>query len=210
MAITYPLTLPANPGFETIVVRRNSVVGVNPSPYTGAQQTYVFPGQWWEADVAVAVLNKADTAAWEAFSAKLNGREGTFLLGDPLRQTPRGSAAGAPGTPLVDGAHAAAVNEVDLKGLPASADGYLLAGDYIQFGSGSGARLHQLLEDLDSDGAGLGTALIWPRTRAALADEAAVTVAACQGVFRMAQNEHSFARRRGPFTNYGFTCAEAL
>lgn len=211
MAITYPLSLPSAPGFEEITLRRIKVAEMSRNPYEGSQQVQEYVGEWWEADVVLpAQSNAARVAAWEAFAGKLNGRVGTFLLGDPLRATPRGSAAGTAGTPLVDGVHAARVNEIDIKGMPLSATGYLLAGDYIQLGTGSAATLHQLLDDLSSDGAGKGTALVWPMLRGQVNNETAVTVASCKGVFRMAQNDQEFKRSRRMFTNYSFSCIEAF
>jgi hypothetical protein len=87
MAITYPLTPPATPGNRSIAWTPRSIVGMNQSPFTGAQQVYAWPGQWLEATVTLPPMTDAVAGAWQAFFLALNGREGTFYLGDSVRKT---------------------------------------------------------------------------------------------------------------------------
>jgi hypothetical protein len=210
MPIVYPLNLPAGRGMAEIRIRKSSVVGLTRDPYGGVQQAQVYTGQWWEADVTLPLLLPDIAAAWEAFLGKINGREGTFLLGDPLRAAPRGAAALTPGTPVVDGAHAALMNELSIADAEPDTEGYLLAGDYIQLGSGAGTRLHQVLEDADTDGDGKTTLLIWPILRTALSNGASVVVSDCKSVFRMAENEQEILRARRNRTSFSFRCFEDL
>ena len=73
MTISYPLYLPTAPGISNIKLRKVPVVGLLQSPYSGAQQVQVYPGQWWEADIELPTMRLRASGPWEAFLAKLNG-----------------------------------------------------------------------------------------------------------------------------------------
>ncbi|MGB4107775.1 MAG: hypothetical protein WBK55_08275 [Alphaproteobacteria bacterium] len=191
-------------------MRKASVVGVNESPYDLSTQVQVHQGQRWSADIRLPTMRNNAAAAWEAFFGKLNGREGTFLLGDPYREIPQGTAASDAGTPKVDGAHAARVNQISVKEAPANAGGYLLKGDYFQLGAAATATLHQLLENADVDSDGTTNLLFWPRSREILADNAAITVLNPKGVFRLASNITEVARQPGRLSDLAFSAVEAF
>lgn len=204
--ISYPLTFPTVKAPRSFAIRAGAVVGVQPSPLTLEHTVYVWPGDGWELDIEFPPLNgRAEAAAVIAFLLKLNGMEGTFLAGDPLNTSPRGTWAGA--SPLVVGAHVAGVKTVAIDGLAAGATGKEM--DWIQFGSGSTARLHQVVQDFTANGSGEATLEIWPRTRAALADNAPITLASPQGLWRLASNTTGWSV--GLAQRYGvrFTCIEA-
>jgi len=132
MALTYPLIMPAQ-GVRSITMRPRSIVARSTSPFTGQQQIQAHQGQWWEADVALPPMKQdgyADDIA--AFLTGLNGIEGTFLLGDSSRKTPRGSIASYNGMPYFPGGTQSGM-ELIVEGLPASSN-ILKAGDYIQVG----------------------------------------------------------------------------
>lgn len=207
--VSYPLTLP--PHFvKGLVIRKANVVGMSSSPYNGKQEVVAFPGQWWELDVTLAPSAMLNAGAVEAFIGKLNGAVGTFLMGDPMRPVPFGQAADYPGTPLVDGAHVKGATEIDIKGGGTSKTGWLKAGDYIQLGSASNTRLHQALDDVNTDGAGKTTVGIWPALRYDLSDNDPVVITACKGIFRIPQGKIAITRRPGPFTEFSFNAIEAL
>jgi hypothetical protein len=146
---------------------------------------------------------------WVAFLLSLKGQYGTFLLNDPNCATPRGSAGSTPGTPVVKGAGQTG-DELDIDGLPLSATGYLLAGDYIQLGSGASATLHKVLANVNSNGSGEATLDIWPSLRSSPADNATVTLSSAKGVFRLANNVQQWEINN--MSNYGITfdCVEAV
>ena len=187
MAITYPLSLPTTKNIRAIRLTARNTVGVSTSPFTYAQQVYKHQGQRWEAEVSMPAMNRAEAEEWFAFLVKLNGQFGTFLIGDP-HSAPRGSAATSAGTPVVNGASQTG-SSIAIDGLPASATGYLKAGDYIQLGSGSTATLHKVLNDVDSNSSGEATLDIWPDLRSSPADDATVVVSSAVGLFRLASNE---------------------
>lgn len=205
MAISYPLALPAAPGFKSAQFSGRAVVGVSRSPFTGQQQVQEFAGQWWEANLQLPPMIRASAEAWLAFFLKLSGMKGTFLLGDPGGSQPRGLFAG---TPLVDGAHAARSATLALRGLTVGTT--ILAGDYVQVGIGAATRLHKNLNDVTADAFGKATLDIWPFTRAALSDGAAVTNQNCVGTFRLATNDMPWDLGEALIYGVSFSAIEAL
>lgn len=185
MAISYPLSLPTAGGIARVRWTRRAVVAQSASPFTGETQTQVHQGQWWEIEVSTKPMVRADAAAWEAWHLALNGKEGTFLFGDPLWTSPRGTATG---TPLVKGASQTG-QDIETDGWTPEVTGILKAGDMIQLGSGSAARLHMQLVDTDSDGSGNATLTLWPHVRSAFADNTPITVSSPKGLFRLSSNE---------------------
>lgn len=209
MAESYPLALPTHTGIASVRLLARDVVGVSTSPFNFKQQVYRHQGQRWEADISLPPMLRADAEQWAAFLLRLRGAYGTFLLGDPNGATARGSASTTPGTPLVAGANQTG-DELNIDGCPTSATGYLKAGDYIQVGTGASAKLHKVLEDVDTDGSGAATLNLWPKVRTANADNAAITVSSAKGVFRLASNETSWDINQASVYGITFGAVEAL
>lgn len=183
MALTFPLNPPTVRGPRRVTIEPVSVIGVSESPFTFEQQVFVHQGERWGMEFEMGSLNRAEGEEWAAFITALNGREGTFLMGDPLGTAPRGTWAGAP---KVLGAHAAGVKSIAMDGFTGGAT--VKAGDWFQIGSGSSAHLHKIVQDATADGGGLATLEIWPRTRAALADNDTFVTSSAKGIWRLAEN----------------------
>lgn len=209
MAETYPLALPTHTGIARVRLIARDVVGVSTSPFNFKQQVYRHQGQRWEADITLPSMKREDAELWSAFLLRLRGAYGTFLLGDPNGGTPRGSASTTPGTPVVAGGSQTG-DELDIDGCPTSATGYLKAGDYIQLGSGSSARLHKVLEDVNTDGTGAATLNLWPKITTAPSDNATVTVNNAQGLFRLASNETMWDIDQASIYGITFGAVEAI
>ena len=205
MAISYPLSLP-NSNIARIRMVANDVVGISQSPFTAAQQVYRYTGQFWEADITLPPMKRADAEYWISFLMKLNGPYGTFLLGDPNGQTARGVATG---TPVVNGANQTG-NELITDGWTTSTTGILKAGDYIQLGSGSTSRLYKVLDDVNSDGSGNATLTVWPDLRTAPADNATITVSNPKGLFRLNSSQTSWDISEASIYGMTFGAREAL
>lgn len=188
MAISYPLSMPTGEYAAAAKLKAQNVVGLSRSPFTGVQQTFTYPGQWWEADITLPPLKGDSADEWVTFLLSLQGRTGTFLLGEPGRATAKGSASSTPGTPVVDGAGQTG-NDLAVRGLPLSATGYLKAGDYIQLGSGTTAQLHKVLAQVDSDGSGDATMTLFPRIRTSPGDGNTIVVDDAKGLFRLGANQ---------------------
>lgn len=201
MTITFPLSLPDS-DFAEITLRQMPVGGMNISPYTGTQQAQIWPGQWWEADITLPPMNRAEAAPWMAFFGKLNGVEGSFYLGDPEATSPLGAASASPGTPLVDGVHSAGDQELDISGGPNSVINWLKAGDYIQIGTGASAVLHLNLTDVNTDGTGDTTLTLWPNLTEDLAGGESITLSSPKGVFRLSQSSSEIIKNPSNFHRF--------
>lgn len=210
MTITYPLTAPTDTiGISNITLRARNAVGMNQSPFTYQQQVFRHPGQAWSADIQIAPVNREFGEPWVAFLLALEGPTGTFLLGDPLGNKPRGSAAEGL-TIVVDGATAADARFFAVRGLTVSTSGLFLPGDYVQLGSGATATLHKILLAVDSDSSGEADVYVWPRPRRALTDGEAVTHWNPKGRFRLAPGEQAWEIANNLRYGVSFQAMEAI
>jgi hypothetical protein len=206
MAVTFPLAIPTSKGLAKIRLTANNVVGVSQSPFTAKQQVYKYTGQFWEADISLPPMKRADAEYWISFLLKLNGSYGTFLLGDPNGATARGVATG---TPLVKGASQTG-SDLITDGWTPNTTGILKAGDYIQLGTGSTSLLHKVLDDVNSDGSGNATLTLWPDLRSAPSDNAEIVVSAPKGVFRLTANQQAWDINEATFYGITFGAREAI
>lgn len=189
MAITYPLTLPAQSCIRAVDFEMANASAKSVSPTAFTSKVYSYSGQMWLADVALKPMRRDQAAQWQAFLAKCRGQIGTFLLGDPFGAVPRGGATAG----YLNGSVRDSTVSVGLSGS-------LLEGDYIQIGTGADATLHMVLEDR----VGSGSLEIWPALRKSRSN-AALTLSSPKGLFRLA------ARTQGWTVNelrhYGMTFA---
>lgn len=209
MAISYPLNTPTNIGIANITLSAENAVALSQSPFTFQQQVVAHPGQRWAASVSLPPMKRQDAEYWIAFLLSLKGQVGTFLLGDPNCVAAQGSASTTPGTPVVSGGGQTGGTLV-IDGLPFSATGYLLPGDYIQIGSASTTQLYKVLTQVNTDGSGGATLDIWPDLRSSPADNATVVVANTKGRFRLRENVQQW--QINEISSYGITfdCVEAI
>jgi hypothetical protein len=199
MAISYPVALPTHTGIAQIELRAVNAVAYSQSPFTFAGQAHAYQGQMWQADVSLPPMHTADAEQWLGFLLSLRGRFGTFLLGDPLRTSLRGTATAA----TITGS--AGDNTVSAT---VTAGQTLLAGDYIQLGSGSTATLHKVL--VNYTGTGSATDLeIWPALRVARSS-ATGTLTNTKGVFRLSSNEQAWSINEASIYGITFGAMEAI
>jgi len=194
MALSYPLATPTSIGIESIELRAVNAVATSQSPFTYKQQIISHGGQKWEASVSIPSVHRDKAAQWKALLVGLKGPVGTFLLGDPDYATPQGTVSSCT---LTGSAGDETVTVV--------MTGTLLAGDYIQLGSGSAAKLHQVLLDQDGD----GSLEIWPALRSDYTSET-VIFNAPKGVFRLATNISSWSINNASTYGISFEAVEAL
>ena len=206
MAISYPRALPTHTGIREITLRAVNVTALSESVFTLRQQVFKHSGERWEAEVTLPAMKRTDAEDWIAWLLSMRGREGTFLLGDPLGATPRGSAGG---TPRVNGASQTG-DSITIDGCTASQTGWLKAGDYIQLGSGAGSSLHKVLQDVSSNGAGQATIDVWPSIRTAPTDDSTVVVSAGKGVFRLASSSTEWSINEIAHWGIVFPAVEAI
>lgn len=194
MAITFPISTPTSIGIESIDIRAVNAVATSQSPFTYKQQVIAHQGQRWEASVNIPSVRRDLAAPWKSFLTKLKGPTGTFLLGDPDYATPRGTVSSC----TLSGS-------VGDESVTVVMTGSLLEGDYIQLGSGSSARLHQVLVDQTGD----GTLEVWPKLRDNYTD-ATVVYNNAKGVFRLAQNVSSWSINNASSYGISFECVEVI
>lgn len=183
MAITYPLTMPATPGLRASRFGLARNVALFESPLSGAQQTLERPGARWTAEYTLPPMRRTAAARWIAFLAGLRGRTGTFKGFDPDARAPQGSGAGAP---LVKGAGQTGTLLATDGWAPSSV--VLMAGDYLSFALPD-QRLHMVVEDATSDGAGNATLSVEPALRVSPTDDAPIATTEPFGLFRLASDE---------------------
>lgn len=179
-SITYPLALPAQFKSAEIQLVANAVVAMTESPYTLSEQVQVGQGMRIEGVITLPRMKREIAEYVVAFLLKLNAGEGTFYGGDTANKLPRGTAAGAPKTNGI-----ATARSWDLVTDGWTVGATLLAGDWIQVGTGSTRRLHKVLNDAVADGGGAMTLQVWPRVRTAYADNTDIVTNTPTGVFRL-------------------------
>jgi hypothetical protein len=194
MAISYPLDTPTTIGFESIELRAVNATITSQSPFSYKQQVISHTGQRWEASVSIPSVLRDLAEPWVAFLTALKGQTGTFLLGDPLGATPRGTVSSCTLTGTAGD-----------ESVTVTMTGSLLAGDYIQLGSGTTARLHKVLVDQS----GSGTLEIWPALRSTYSS-ATVTTTNAKGVFRLNQNMSSWQISNANSYGIAFEAVEAI
>lgn len=205
MSISFPLNFPSQ-CVSGITIRARTVVGVNTSPFTGQQQVYKHAGQWWESEIQFPPMKRADAEVVASFLLKLNGRFGTFLMGDPVNTQPRGVGSG---TPVVDGANQTG-NELAVKGWTPSVTGILKAGDWVQLGAGGASRLHKVLDDVNSNADGEATLVLFPDLRSSPPNEQLVVIDSPKGLWRLSANDIDYTIQTGQFYGITLACTEAL
>ncbi len=196
--------------------------------------------RWEASVSVASNIRRDLAAPWKAFLTALKGQQGTFLLGDPDYATARGKAGSssawfleggvwalggewddnvsydyAPsGTitanPVVSGNQTAGSDTLAVSGFTPSTSGVFLAGDYVQLGAGATAKLHQVLQDADSNGSGVVTLDIWPSLRSNINDGDTVTIDAPKGLFRLATNLSSWSINNSSAYGISFEAVEAL
>ena len=194
MAISYPLSTPSTIGIESITLRAVNAVITSQSPFTYKQQVVSHQGQRWEASVSIPSVRRDLSADWAAMLVALKGQTGTFLLGDPDYATPRGNVSSC----VITG------NAGD-ETVSAVMTGTLKAGDYIQLGAGSSARLHKVLIDR----IGNGDLEIWPNLRSDYTDQAAIFNSP-KGLFRLNQNVSEWSINNASAYGISFDAVEVI
>lgn len=185
MSLSYPFNFPTTGGLTKVTWMAKSLVSVNQSEFTGQQEVQRHQGQWWEAVVSVSTLETIDESEdWISFLVGLNGREGTFLMGDPVITAPRGTASGGG---LIKGASQTG-NTLETDDWGFNQGLLFKAGDLIQLGTAGTSRLHKVLIDAASDGSGNATLEIFPGLRESPVDDSAIVIANPKGLFRLAQD----------------------
>lgn len=151
------------------------------SPLAGNTQRRELPGSRWMATLTLTNRPDTEQRAWMAFQAQMRGAAGDCYL-SPSFAFPRLGAGG--GSPLVNGANQTGTSLI-LDGAAHSVTGWLKAGDYFSFDSGTGRELKILAADSNTDSSGNVTLTFEPPIRTAPADNAAVEITAPSAIMRL-------------------------
>lgn len=204
---TYPVAMPSNNAIESIVLSMEFVNSVTRSPFSMVSQVYDWGGMAWKIDATLPIMKREIAEDWIAFALSLRGRKGTFLAGDPSGGTPRGVGGG---TPLVKGAGQTG-SSLLVDGCPVSTTNWLKKGDYFQLGTGATSRLHKLIENATTNGAGEVTLEFVPTLRSSPVDNAPLTLTNAKGIFRMDSNTVPWtADGKDKIYRYSFAATEYL
>lgn len=206
MAVVFPLNLPVVPGLKTFRMTASRVSGSVESPFTRQEQVQNFPGRLWEAELTLPPMRRAQAEEWLGFLLSLDGRAGTFLLGDPDATAPRGSVDGAP---QIFGSGQTGRSLIT-SGWTPDALGVLRRGDYFQLGSGTATRLYKVVSDIDADPAGQATVEIWPNLRESSTNGEPLVTNAPKGTFRLATGEVLWSTDELAFYGVTFGAREAI
>lgn len=206
MTISYPLTLPSHTGLKGVTLRAVNQTAMTMSPFTYKQQIHNHSGQRWEAEIQLPPMRRTNAEQWIAFLLSLNGRAGTFLMGDPRGATAMGTLGG---TPLVKGANQTGAT-ITVDGCTADVDQWLKAGDYVQFGAASTATLHKVLQDVATNSSGEASIDIWPSVRSAPPDNSAMITASTVGNWRLNSGEQDWSVDSVAVYGITFAAVEAI
>lgn len=191
--ITFPLRSPIEFGFPQIEWGPMTNTSRARSPWSFEDVAQVFEGEMWHGVLTITPLTDEDARRFTSWLVALQGRRGTFFLGDPSGD-PRGAAANNPGNPVIDGSDQVG-STVLITGVPSSVNNWLREGDYIQIGEGLSARLHMVLLDSDTTPEGRVTLRIWPKLRSPTINGTIVNVTNPQGVFSLSNSNNSWSVR---------------
>jgi len=209
MSLTFPLSIPDYDDIQEMRVRNLNAVSRTVSPYTFSTQVQEHAGDAFIFSFKLRPMRKSRANAWIAWLKALRGGANTFLVGDPHRRQPEGTAATYPGTPLVAGASQTGT-ELDIDGCPASQTGWLLAGDWFQLGTGSDSRIYMITEDVDTDISGNATLVFSPELRTSPADNATVYVSDTECICRLVDPNPEWTVRADHWHEIEFEAIEDL
>ena len=197
------------PAPASIEYRGTSIVGSTKGPFNAIQQRFNWRQGVWAWSVSYPPIRERHWPDWEGFLFACNGISGVFQIGDPRRQSPRGSVAGSP---VVFGENQTGYNLVTSAWTP-NANGVLLRGDYIQIGY----RLHVVTAAVNAGSDGTATIPIWPPIRETPNGGGGsppvydpVITSNTKGLWRMSSNSASFIQRPDRFFMLTFEIEDAI
>lgn len=205
MTISYPLSIPDHTQLKSVTLEEMNAVTRKRSQMSYASDSQDWGGRAWRVTAETIPLTRAEVRPWQAFISSLHGSKYTFLMGDVSSYVPGGEAGG---TPLVNGGGQTG-NELVIDGGTASQTGWLLAGDYIQLGSGSTSRLYRLLADADTGVGGAVTLDLWPSLRPSPSNNDPVVVTNAMTVLNLVDSDISHDRNQDMYT-VAFEAVESL
>lgn len=205
----WPLIVMPDPwGFSQMDWQISVPSTASTAPYTGqVPQVQVWPGaDNWKVTVTIPPRNVDEARAWTSFLWDAAGGSVAFLLGDPLRRKPKGSAkpSSAAGI-MVSGTNLAMSGVLKLRGIHPGEEVFV-NGDLISVNY----RLYQVRDKyVVSDAGGNATVKIGPTLRDTITDGMPVQTHDAQGMFRLAKNVSPFSIDGNHLYSLSLQCVEA-
>jgi len=195
-------TFPTAPRPESVEFHLEVNAKAIVSPFDRSADVAEMAGDQWVASLSFTRLRRAtaDVRALLNFLSARRGPINNFFLWDHSRESPQGSALGAP---LVNGASQTGLSIVT-DGWTASENGLLLPGDLIEFGG----ELKEVTAQVDSDAFGDATIAFVPPIRVSPADDAAIATSSPKTLFRLATKDDGRPRHHGSLVDVQFTALE--
>lgn len=151
--------------------------GLAESPFSGIVQAQRGTIERWKFTMDIRRLGRREAAEAMAFFLQLEGRLGTFRMGDPAAAVPIGRASGAP---ILSASGAAGDRTIATSGWTPNTTAILYAGDWIQIGD----QLARVSRTVDSSSTGTATLYLWPRLMIPFATLTPIIVRNPRGIFR--------------------------
>lgn len=200
--VSFPLSMPSL-GIRRVNWNYESSNRSSISPYSLSSQIQKFGGQKLSAQVEVTSLKREEAEKWISFLLLLDGENGTFLFQDSNGRYPNGVNSGIP---LTNGANQTG-NVLVTKGWNPGVPNQLKAGDWISFPD---YRLHKVLRDASSDGAGRVVLDLKPKLRSLYPDGTFITTVDAKGLFRLSNSNYTLTEiDEQRIYSVSFSCEEA-
>lgn len=169
------------------------------SPYTGSQQTYKWPGDYWTCQWTLPTMGENAAAKWRSFFLKLEGRHNTFRYRAPSFGIKNTTAADT----TITAAFASARDKSVAINLPVGDT--LPEGSIVQIGD----YLHMLTEEAIGDGVAV-TINFQPGLRMNYSGGTTVTLQKPVGLWRLSVNAPPFEVDYARFHRFILQAEEAL
>jgi hypothetical protein len=196
------ITMPSSPAFSQSTFGMKRAVAISESPFTGAQKVEDYDKAQWTATMTLPPMKREQARNWQAFFLKLQGRKNTFLMGDPDAKVANGNITSV----SVSATANVRSTQVNLNLFKQYSVPTLEVGDYISFGTGTGTRLHMVVQERVND----GITDIEPPLKAQVTTSTPVDVTAAQGHFRMYSNEVNWNADHLGLYGITFSCSEVV
>lgn len=203
MSFTYPLELPNGfypKGYSLRIVRKQSKTT---SDFTGTDQIFIWPGEYWELIVRYPPLTHEQERILSAKLLELNGSEGTFYWYPPDIAV-KGNASG--NTTVLK-----SVTNSRKVVVTCSADlniqNWLLPGDYFSFANG---ELKRVVAVASTDGSGDATLEFVPKIRVPQDSNSQIRTVTARGIFRLVSPDFEVNFYNNLIADVSFMAKEAL
>lgn len=158
------------------------------SPMDKSTQTVEWPAARWHAILSYQQMADTDWRLLDAFVAQMCGMAGRVYLPVFHALLPKGSYTG--GSQQVNGGSQVGKSLI-LENAPTSRTGWLKAGDFVHLDTAAGRELKRITADANTDINGAVTIQFAPALRGSPADNAPVTVAACNCQMRFKDDQQA-------------------